>query len=166
MDFKAFQPTKWKSIGEHISKKIIPSHMFLKEKLLANGEFDRMKSRLVAGGNFVDTRSVGETNAPTLNQFTVFFMLNVAAQYGLELLTADIKGAYLIPDIVDGSGPDTYMGREDTDRIIREAVPRIGTICMPQWLTYIQITKVPLRPVTSGVPLSSTFVRHDSASYN
>ncbi len=45
--------------------------MFLKEKLLANGEFDRMKARLVAGGNFVDARSVGETNAPTVNPFTV-----------------------------------------------------------------------------------------------
>ncbi len=88
--------------------------MFLKEKLLANGEFDRMKARLVAEGNFVDARSVGETNAPTVNPFTVFFMLNVAAQYRLELLTADIKGAYLIPDIVDGSEPDTYVCIEKT----------------------------------------------------
>jgi hypothetical protein len=62
----------------------------------------------------VNERSVGETNAPTVNPFTVFFMLNVAAQYGLELLTADIKGAYLIPDIVEGSEPDTYVWLEKT----------------------------------------------------
>jgi hypothetical protein len=73
-----------------------------------------MKARLVAGGNFVDARSVGETNAPTVNPLTVFFMLNVAAQYGMELLTADIKGAYLVPDIVEGSGPDTYLWIEKT----------------------------------------------------
>jgi hypothetical protein len=66
-----------------------------------------MKARLVAGGNFVDARSVGETNAPTVNPCTVFFLLNVAAQSELELLIADIKIAYLIPDIVDGNGPDT-----------------------------------------------------------
>jgi hypothetical protein len=114
MDVKAFQPMKWETIDEQTRKKIIPSHMFLKEKLLANGEFDRMKARLVAGGNFVDAKNVGETNAPTVNPFTVFFMLNVAAQYGFELLTADIKGAYLIPDIVDGSGPDTYVYIEKT----------------------------------------------------
>jgi hypothetical protein len=114
MDIKAFLPTKWETINEQTRKKIIPSHMFLKEKLLANGEFDRMKARLVAGGNFVDARSVGETNAPTVNPFTVFFMLNVAAQYRLEILTADIKGAYLIPDIVEGSEPDTYLWIEKT----------------------------------------------------
>ncbi len=33
-----------------------------------------MKARLVAGGNYVDARSVGKTNAPTVNPFTVFFM--------------------------------------------------------------------------------------------
>jgi hypothetical protein len=32
----------------------------------------------------------------------------------LELLTADVKGAYIIPDIVDGSVPDTYVYIEKT----------------------------------------------------
>ncbi len=112
MNVKAFQPTRWETVGEQTRNKIILSHMFLKDKLLANGEFDRMKARLVAGGNFVDARCVCETNAP--NPFTVFFMLNVAAQYGLELLTADIKGVYLIPDIVDGRRPDTNVLIEKT----------------------------------------------------
>ena len=34
--------------------KIIPSFMFLKEKYLANGELDRIKARLVAGGHIQD----------------------------------------------------------------------------------------------------------------
>ncbi len=73
-----------------------------------------MKARLVTGENFVDARSVGKTNAPTVNAFTVFFMLNAAAQYGLELLTADIKDAYLIPDIVKGSARDIYVWIEES----------------------------------------------------
>jgi hypothetical protein len=36
-------------------------------------------------------------------------MLNVAAEYSLEMLTADIKGAYLIPDIVEGTSPDVWI---------------------------------------------------------
>jgi hypothetical protein len=36
-------------------------------------------------------------------------MLNVAAEYSLEILTADIKGAYLIPDIVEGTSPDVHV---------------------------------------------------------
>jgi hypothetical protein len=109
MDVKAFQPVHSGKMNEQTKRKVIPSHMFLKEKLLANGEFDKMKARLVAGGNYVDPRSVGETNAPTVNPFTVFFMLNVAAEYALDLLTADIKGASLIPDIVEGTSPDVHV---------------------------------------------------------
>jgi hypothetical protein len=33
-------------------------------------------------------------------------MLNVAAEYGLELFRAEIKGAYLIPNILEGSSPN------------------------------------------------------------
>jgi hypothetical protein len=40
--------------------------------------------------------------------FTVFFILNVAAECGFELFTADLKDAYLIPDIAEVSEPDTY----------------------------------------------------------
>jgi hypothetical protein len=109
MDVRAFQPVHSGGLSEQTKKKIIPSHMFLKEKLLANGEFDKMKARLVAGGNYVDPRSVGEINAPMVHPFTVFFMLNVAAEYSLQLLTADIKGAYLIPDIVEGTSPDVHI---------------------------------------------------------
>jgi hypothetical protein len=39
-------------------------------------------------------------------------MLNVAAEYSLEILTADIKGAYLIPDIVEYVTRRTCMDRE------------------------------------------------------
>jgi hypothetical protein len=109
MDVKAFQPVHLEGMSEQKRRRMIPSYMFLKEKLLADGEFDKMKARLVAGGNYVDPRSVGETNAPTVSLFTVFFLLNVAAEYGLELLTADIKRAYLIPDIVEGSSPDAHI---------------------------------------------------------
>ncbi len=60
MDVKAFQSVHSGGLSEQTRKKIIPSHIFLKEKLLANGEFDKMKARLVAGGNYVDPRSVGK----------------------------------------------------------------------------------------------------------
>ncbi len=109
MDIGALHPVLVEDLSEQERKRFIPSHMILNEKLLANGDFDRMKVRLVAGGNFVDARSVGKTNAPTVNPLTVFFLLNVAAQNGLQLLTADIKDAYLIPNIAEGSGPNTYV---------------------------------------------------------
>ncbi len=116
--------------------------MFLKEKLLANGDFDRMKARLVAGGNFVDARSVGETNAPTINPLTAFFMLNAAAQYGMELLTADIKGAYLVPDIVEGSGPDTYIWIEKTlTEIFVKLYPELAQYVCPNWKLVFKLRK-------------------------
>ncbi len=54
-------------------------------------------------------------------------MLNVAAEHGLELLTADIKGANLIPNIIEGSRPDTYVWIEKslTDMFLK-LYPHLG----------------------------------------
>ena len=132
MDIGAIHPIRVKDLGEQERKRIIPSYVFLKEKQLANGDFDRMKARLVARGNFVDARSVGETNATNVNPLTVFFMLNVAAQYGLRLLTADIKGTYLITNIAEGGGQTIYI-----DVWIEKSLTEMFVKLHPNLRTYV-----------------------------
>ena len=73
--------------------------MFFKEKFDALGNFIKMKARLVAGGNFVDTSLIGETRAPTINAISVMLMLNIASIRCLNISTADVSGAFLIPDV-------------------------------------------------------------------
>ncbi len=48
--------------------RVYPFYMFLKDKYLASGAFDRIKVRLVAGGDFVNTKDadIGETSSPTV----------------------------------------------------------------------------------------------------
>ena len=75
------------------------SHMFLKDKYMSSGDFERIKARLVVSGDYVDPGSVGEVSSPTVNPITVMMMINIAAVEGMELSCHDIKWAFLIPEI-------------------------------------------------------------------
>jgi hypothetical protein len=82
-------------------KKAIRSSMFLKEKFTASGEFDKLKARLVAGGDMQDKTLYGNLSSPTVAQETVMFVIAVAAIERRHLATVDITGAYLeciLPD--------------------------------------------------------------------
>jgi hypothetical protein len=84
---------------QHLSldaiKRIIPCSLFLKEKLLPDGSFDKLKSRLVAGGHRQDTSLYDDVSSPTVNLTTLYTILAIAAHEGHSLTAIDIKGAYL-----------------------------------------------------------------------
>ena len=94
------------------NKKIIPSFMFLKEKYLANGELERIKARLVAGGHIQDLTPYSDTSSPTVDLTSVFVVYTIAANEKRKVVTVDVKGAYLNADIKE----KVYM------RISREMV--------------------------------------------
>jgi hypothetical protein len=102
MGMKALKVVPLAKLSPRILGRRIPSHMFLKEKVKADGSFDKVKGRLVAGGNHVDSSTVGTTAAPTVNSITVMTAINLAAIEGAGMRTHDVKGAYLIPDIDPG----------------------------------------------------------------
>ena len=84
---------------QHLSsdaiKRIIPCSLFLKEKLLPDGSFDKLKARLVAGGHRQDTSLYDDVSSPTVNLTTLYTILAIAAHEGHNLTAIDIKGAYL-----------------------------------------------------------------------
>ena len=49
-NIKCWRPIRYKSLSTKQKKKMIRSFMFLKEKYNSEGDFDKLKSRLVAGG--------------------------------------------------------------------------------------------------------------------
>ena len=104
-----FEPYLFSEIPADEMKFVIPSHLFFKEKYKADGEFDRWKGRLVCGGNFVDTSLSGDISAHVVNPITVMMMLNLAAIKQLRIITADVKGAFLIPELTDAPGDKTYI---------------------------------------------------------
>jgi hypothetical protein len=75
--------------------KIIPSFMFLKEKFNQAGDLDKIKARLVAGGNVQDHKIYGDVSSPTADLMSVFIIFAIAAGQGRSIVTADIKAAYL-----------------------------------------------------------------------
>jgi hypothetical protein len=78
-------------------KKAIRSFMFLKEKKDSQGNFEKLKSRLVAGGDMQDKSELmyEDIYSPTVNLSHLFILACLAARDGRYIKTIDITGAYL-----------------------------------------------------------------------
>ena len=53
--------------------------MFLKDKYTADGKFDKLKSRLVAGGHLQDRNIYDNGSSPTVSTTSVFIVATIAA---------------------------------------------------------------------------------------
>ena len=82
-------------------KKIIRSSVFFKEKY-KDGVFDRLKARLVGGGDQQDKSlydAPTEISSPTVSTTSVFSIISTAAAKQLDVVTFDIGQAYLNADM-------------------------------------------------------------------
>ena len=87
---------------------IIRSSMFLKDKYLASGTFDKFKARLVAGGNQQDKSLYENLSSPTAALTSVFTIAAIAAQEKRSRVVIDIGGAFLNADMAP-TGVDVHM---------------------------------------------------------
>ena len=78
---------------------IIRSSMFLKDKYLASGSFDRFKARLVAGGAMQDKTLYENLSSPTAATTSVLTVAAIAAAEGREVVIIDIGRAFLNADM-------------------------------------------------------------------
>ena len=76
----------------------IPSKMFLTPKSLPSGKLDRVKGRIVAGGQRQDNSLYEdkEISSPTVALTSVLITAALAAKEGKHVVTLDHKAAYLI----------------------------------------------------------------------
>jgi hypothetical protein len=95
LDKDVIDPKDPKSLTKEQLEKIIPSHMFLKEKFLSTGEFEKLKSRLVAGGHKQDKTLYDDVSSPTVSTSAAFMIAAIAAAENRCVATVDITGAYL-----------------------------------------------------------------------
>jgi hypothetical protein len=70
-------------------RKAIRSSMFLKEKFTSDGEFEKLKARLVAGGDSQDKALYDNISSPTVAQETVMMVLAIAAIEKRKIATID-----------------------------------------------------------------------------
>jgi hypothetical protein len=87
-----WHPVPMKKAAGH---QIIRSHMFLKEKFLSDGVFDKLKARLVAGGDMQDRNLYDDISSPTASATSLFMIAAIAAKENRHVCTLDIGGAYL-----------------------------------------------------------------------
>ena len=67
------------SLSNNQRKSIITSSVFLKDKYTADGKFDKLKSRLVAGGHLQDRNIYDYGSSPTVSTTSVFIVAAIAA---------------------------------------------------------------------------------------
>jgi hypothetical protein len=101
-----FEPIQWSALSPEDRRKTIHCSLFFKEKVDQDGNFVKMKARLVAGGNEQDTTHVGDVSSPTVLIESMFTILAIAATERRSIMSIDIEGAYLECDLI---GPAVYM---------------------------------------------------------
>jgi hypothetical protein len=89
--------TKYLSAAQR--RGIIRSSMFLKDKYLASGAFEKFKARLVAGGDQQDKDLYENLSSPCAATSSVLCVAAIAAAEERIVMTIDIGGAYLNVDL-------------------------------------------------------------------
>jgi Reverse transcriptase (RNA-dependent DNA polymerase) len=99
MDRKVFRPVRRSLLTEHERRSTIRSSIFLKAKYHPDGTFDKLKARLVAGGDQQDKSLYHDLSSATVSTSAVFTLAAVAAQKGRHVAVVDIGGAFLNADM-------------------------------------------------------------------
>jgi hypothetical protein len=135
---KTFEPCLLAELTADQLRRVIPSSTFLKEKYTPEGDFDKLKARLVGGGNHQDDELYGreDTESPTVATTSVFNVAAIAAQEGRAVATVDFPAAYLHADL-PADGPEVLMrlNKFETDVLCKVAPeyrptvdPKRGTV--------------------------------------
>ena len=97
VDKTVWHPVHRRRLPSGDQNKVIRSSCFLKEKYDAAGGFDKVKARIVAGGNGQDKGlyTKEETSSPTVATASLFTILALAGHESRHAMTLDIGGAYL-----------------------------------------------------------------------
>jgi hypothetical protein len=109
---------------------IIRSSMFLKDKYLASGEFEKFKARLVAGGDQQDKGLYDNLSSPTAATSSVLSIAAIAAAEFRFVMVVDIGGAFLNASM-KSTGVPVHMR---LDRIMTKMLVELH----PQYAPYVE----------------------------
>jgi hypothetical protein len=104
MGLRALQPVLPQELGD---TKPLRCHMFTVEKFLADGSFDKVKTRMVAKGDEQDPQLYPDRSSPTVALHSIFACLAVAVytrQYTVAKI--DMKGAFIQMEM---EGPPVFI---------------------------------------------------------
>jgi histone deacetylase 1/2 len=108
-DKETFEGINTNDLTEEEFKRIITSSTFLKDKYTADGIFDKLKARLVAGGHLQDRNIYDNGGSPTASTTSVFMVAGIAAEERRAVAHVDFPGAFLNAKMPDDDGKAVYM---------------------------------------------------------
>jgi hypothetical protein len=101
-----FTPVNVASLSRTQLSSVIPSSIFCKEKFDSNGNFIKLKTRLVAGGHRQNRSLLEDWSSPTVAITSIFATAIIAARQRRCVATMDIGSAYLNAEM---KGPPMFM---------------------------------------------------------
>ncbi len=119
LDKRVWTPVMTRSLTQDQRKAVIRSSMFLKEKISPTGEFEKIKARLVAGGDQQDKSLYTNLSAATAATSSVFMVAAIAAREGRKIAVVDITGAYLNANMSTEVTVHMRIDKSLTDMITR-----------------------------------------------
>lgn len=116
--------------------------MFLKDKYLSHGEFEKFKARLVAGGHMQDRSLYDDLSSPTAATSSVFAVAAIAAAEGREVMTIDVPGAFLHADMPPVNGERIQMRLDPLlSRILTELDAEYTEFIQPDGSIIVELHK-------------------------
>jgi hypothetical protein len=138
---KAFHPVHVHHLSPAERRSIIRSSMFYKEKFKPDGEFEKLKARLVAGGDMQDKSVFGDISSPTVSSCATFLVAGIAAVQGRIFVVFAITGAYLNAKMV---GPKVIMRLDPFLTAIMIAL-------FPEWRVFVRTDGSSVTEVTQAI---------------
>ena len=123
--------------------RVIHSMLFFKEKYKPDGLFDKLKARLVAGGNRQDRSiySESDTSSPTVATEAVMMIAAIAARERRHVVTIDIGGAFLRGKFKDGSDPVVMRLEKELADTLCAIDPGYEAYVRPDGSMYVKLTR-------------------------
>jgi hypothetical protein len=146
-ELKAVEPVMRPDIPK--DAEILRCFVFLVEKFLANGEFDKIKARLVANGAQQKRELYPNKSSPTASIHAIFTCFALVAYIGkYSVAKIDVKGAYIQTEI---TGSPIYMklDKKLTSAVI-SLLPNLQPYVTPEGNLYTKLLKALYGCIQSG----------------
>ena len=141
-NLRAWKPRHYQALTRAQKRKILRSKLFVKPKYLANGEFEKIKSRLVADGSQQDREEYdNRTSSPTVHTQSVFMVAGIGAQEHRAVATIDFPGAYLHASMPDDAEPVLMQLSKEDSFILCKIDPTYKEFLREDGTLVVQLTK-------------------------
>ena len=130
----------YKNIPDIHRPNVMMLHMFLKDKYDPSGIFQKMKARLVVGGNTQKPETYSSIASPTVNPVTLSVIINLIVIESRECATFDVPAAFLVPPMPRNEHFYGVMD-EETSKIALEVQPSLSNYKSTSGRIYFRIRK-------------------------